>query len=802
MLGTWVVITAALGATLAPQANSVLKGGGYTASSSSSITADKALDSKFMESGTKNAIVVLTSSTLTVDDAGYKDQVLLATSKLESLASVRGVHNYYNTLNPGLVNKDRHTTLLEVALKGDDTTIQQAIPDVRDKLAGITIRHWVTGRPAVDYDLIVQSKKDLEHSELITIPLILVLLLIVFRTVISALTPLVLGITSIVMATSLIFLVGSVAPTSVFALNVGSMLGLGLSIDYALFIVSRYRFQRAAGFGPEEALISTMATAGRSITYSGLTVMLGMLALAVLTIDIGIIRSIGIAVLLVAGAAVAAALTLLPALLAVLGDRIEWLRVLPKPRPKPPGEGIWYRLSQMIMRRPWAWLLAGLLVLFIMAIPVHDLKLGRGGTTTHDESRDGLDVVTQSFGGNQSNPILVVVDSRTSNGVWTPQFLEALDRLTTNIKSDPRVLEVSSLSTAFASLPHDQYLKLTASAYKATPLAKVPLVDADAGNDMAVVTIVPRFAVYDDRTESLVSDLRLQTVPASNLPSAYGVNVGGETAITLDYKDLIGHRFPFIVATVMVMIFLILMMFFQSLALPAKAMLLNLASVLATFGALVFIFQYGYGTKLMGFDSFHQISAVTPTILYVTIFALSTDYEVFMLSRVKEFFGRTRNNEESVAAGLQQTAGVITAAALILVGTFGSFATGDALAIKEIGVGLAIGVLLDATLVRVVLVPATMRLMGAGNWYMPAWLRKIIPEISEGEAPPASPLGRVAAAISRTMVLPVYEKGTLPSYEKPAPTPAPARPATAETMVMPTIPGITGPQSRTDGKKP
>ena len=776
IVGFWVLITAALGATLAPHTSEVLKGGGYTAPGSPSLHVDQILDQQFQESAIKDATVVFHSDQLTVQDADYRAQVTQATDRIQGLGSVKAALSFYNTGNPGLVSKDGHTTLVLLALNGDETAVQAAIPKVRDQLKPVTLQHWVTGRPAVDYDVIVQSEKDLERSELVTIPVILILLLIVFRTVISALTPLVLGATSIAVATSLVYVLGTITPTSVFALNVGTMLGLGLSIDYALFLVSRYRDQRAIGQPPAEAIPATLATAGRSIFYSGVTVMLGMAALAALTWDVGLIRSIALAILLVAAAALLAALTLVPAALALLGDRIEWLRLLPRPKPADRGAGFWYRFSHAVMRRPWIWLVAGVVILAVLALPVRDITLGRGGTTAHDESSNGYAIVKTAFGTGASAPIMVLVEANRDNGVWTPEFLGALKSLTDNIRADSRVDDAVSLSTLFASLPQDQYLALNAQAFKSSPAAGVPVVNVNGASDVAVITVVPKYDTYDARTEALVKDLRSSTIPAAALPAPTAVLVGGETSILVDYVDLLNHRFPFIVATVMLMILVILMMFFRSVVLPIKAMVLNLASVLATFGALVFVFQYGYLDKLLGFTSFKSVSAITPTVLYVVIFGLSTDYEVLMLSRVKEHYRRSHYNEEAVADGLQRTAGVITAAALILVGTFSSFATGSVIAVKEIGLGLAFGVLLDATLVRVVLVPATMRLMGDANWWIPRWLDRILPALSEGEPP------EPAAATSPA--LPAATPAPVPSTERPPTATSSPAPAGRSTVVL------------------
>jgi hypothetical protein len=312
-------------------------------------------------------------------------------------------------------------------------------------------------------------------------------------------------------------------------------------------------------------------------------------------------------------------------------------------------------------------------------------------------------------------------------------------------------------------------------------------VNMSGDNDTAVISITAKTDKFTKPHQDLIYDLRDSIVPEMPQLAPYHVSVGGDGAVFLDFRASLYGRFPLIGAIIMVMIFVILMMFFQSVFLPIKAIFMNLASILATYGVLVAIFEYGWGSSLLGFTPQGLLSSVTPAVLFVILFGLSTDYEVFMLSRVKEYYRETNNNEEAVASGLEHTAGVITAAGLILVGTFGSFASANVVTIKEIGLGLAIGVFLDSTIVRIIMVPATMRLMGATNWWMPDWLKRIVPELSEGPAhvPPKAPVsepalamagaGAVIAAPAAAPVLapaPVADPAPTPAVA-PAPAPAP-----------------------------
>jgi RND superfamily putative drug exporter len=456
-------------------------------------------------------------------------------------------------------------------------------------------------------------------------------------------------------------------------------------------------------------------------------------------------------VMLVAFTALLAGVTLLPALLGILGHRLEWLRVVPRGKPRQAGDaGAWYRLSHAIMRRPWLWLTVSLGALVILALPVRELTL-YGATPdimpADVESTHGVKVMNDAFGQSRLTPIQVVLTAPTQNGVWRPEFLSALKRVSDTAQADPRNDQVFSLATlaSGAGVPADRFASLTPEAIKAVPGAADVLpqfVNSTRNNDTAVITIFSKYDRFSKDQQAFISHLRDNILPAirqsGGVASTY---VGGDGAIFVDFRDATAHRLPFLVTGVTLVTFIMLMMFFQSVFLPLKAILMNFASILATYGVLTLIFQYGWGDRFLGFSNLGGLGMFAPATLFAILFGLSTDYEVFMLSRVKEYFHQTHNNEEAVARGLQNTAGVITAAGLILVGTFGSFATANVVAVKEIGIGLAVGVLLDSTIVRVIMVPATMRLMGNANWWMPGWLRRFVPELREGpseEAPPAA----------------------------------------------------------------
>src|SRR4051812_9048798 len=453
VLGAWLIVLIACG-PFAGKANSVLKAGGIEAPSSDSSVAATTLSQKFSVSALNNAAIVFHSDTLKVGSDQFKSEVKAAAARVRKAKGVTKVVTYYKTLLPTLVSKDRHTTVVFASMKGNEAETQTYIAGVREAIGDVPLQHYVTGQAAINHDFQDTSEKDVKRSEVITFSLVLILLLLTFGTVVSAFLPLVLGAAAVATASAGLYAIGSATNTSTFALNVASMIGLGLAIDFSLIVVSRFREELAVRRDTESALVATMATAGRSIVYSGVTVMLGMLALTVL-VNLMVVRSISLGVMLVAITALIAGMTLLPATLAVLGPRVERLRVLPKRTPKAETEGFWYRWSHMIMRRPWLWLGVSVAIIVVLALPVLGLKM-LGATSKllpqHVESVKGLDYIDKQFGKNDLVPIQIVL--KTPKGkVFTPKVLTGLDTLSNTLAADRRSTGVTSLATYMAAEP-------------------------------------------------------------------------------------------------------------------------------------------------------------------------------------------------------------------------------------------------------------------------------------------------------------------------------------------------------------
>ena len=758
VLIVWLVLAGGFGA-MAGHAQKSLQGAGFDVNGSESQRVSEILDKQFHASPLTSAVVVYKSSG-PVTDADFSAKASALDTRLRAVPGVTEVRSFFDVGDPSLLAKDQHLAIAVVSLAGGQNAAQNAIPALRDVTTGAGIDVKVTGFPGVQYDTFKLSKDDLAKTEMITFPVVMIFLLIFFRTIVAALVPLVLGGIAVASATGLIGILGDQFPISVFALNIGSLIGLGLSIDFSLIMVRRFREELATKEVPD-AIARTMATAGRSVFYSGLTLLFSMAAVTIVFSDLMIVRSITLGVFIVAGLGLAGGLTLVPALLSVLGRRVDALPILPRPRPRPENTGPWYRLSTSVTRRPLAWMFLGLLVLGVLAIPLWHIKVvgaNTGALPADMESRVGADEVDRAFGQNQITPIRLVVKTSTADGALTPEFLTALRHLTNQVSADPRTQQAASLSTLFASVPDAQYRQVTRDWFSpqpkagptglptvATPIAR-QFINLDGAADTATVLIVPKAGMYDSGHLSFVTDLRDRIIPGLSDLHGYQVLVGGDAASFVDFKGALYGRFPLVALVISVAILILLMLFFRSLLIPLKAAVSSAIPLVATYGVLVWLFQDGHGEKLFGFTSQGRLNVVTPLIVFVILFALSTDYEVFLLSRVRENYQRTGDTVRSVALGMQQTAGLIMAAAMILIATFGSLAASSVETLKEIGIGLAVGILLDATIVRLIIVPATMQLARGGNWWLPAWLERILPRIDHGEDAPSTSAVEPAAS--------------------------------------------------------
>jgi RND superfamily putative drug exporter len=616
-------------------------------------------------------------------------------------------------LAPSMANADAKSVLAMVSMKGDFKEALSRYPAVRARLRSAELSVTCTGKiPFMDdFDRVLEH--DVVRAEIISLPLALLVLLLVFRTVVAAALPVGVGALAVVGAVAVVLGLSHVMDIAEYTINVCSLIGLGVAIDYSLFTVSRYREELAAGHSYPEALARALEGAGRVVCFSGLVVGAGFCGLMFFRGSFLWAMGVGGAVVVVL--AIVFALTFLPALLAVLGPRIHaW--ALPISH-FGPSEGFWHRAASWVMRRPVAVLVPTLAVLVVMGSPFLRLEMTEADVRvlgTDVEARKGYEMLKRDFPDFGDNRVVVAVRFPTAPAL-TPERIGALYDLSQRMEALPHVTKVESIVSDKA---------LTREAYQVFLLYPPPLFMAqiEAGKQLSVgERVVILHALLDSAPEAQASQDVVRALRRDRAVLDGSLEVGGQTASDMDATELVRRQTPKAIAFVVAVTFVILFLLLGSVVLPLKATAMNLLSVTGSFGALVWVFQEGH----LGIASPRPVEHALPVLLFCVLFGLSMDYEVLMLSRIKETYERTRDNTLSVAEGLEKTAGLITSAAAIMIVVFAAFALAKVVMIRAVGFGMALAVLIDATLVRLLLVPATMRLFGAWNWWAPGPLRRL-----------------------------------------------------------------------------
>ncbi len=786
VLAAWV-IALAVALPLAPRVVGALRAGGFILDDLESARA-KALLQTELSTPPSAVVVVLHSDTASAGTPAFEGPAALAIAHVPAAPGV--VRVIPHSLSPRQVSADGHTAYDVVFLSIAPDDSPAALPGIRERLGqppGLDVE--LAGGPAFYGDVQSVSESDLRRSEVVSLPLAALALLVVFGSAVAAALPLVVGGAAVVVALAAIFIAASLTPMSIFVLNLATLLGLGLGVDYSLLLTSRFREELARRSKDDPMLVAdaveaTVATAGRAVFFSGLTVLLGLAGLVLF--EFMILRSVGIAGAIVVLLAATSALTLLPALLAIVGPRVDALairRVAPRDDP----DGPWARLARWVMRRPVAVLVPTLLVLVVLGSPFLHVRFNAPDSTILPPSvpsRAAFDRLANAFGEGEFAPIVLAI--RTDGPATSPANVSALYDYSRRLAADPRIRRVDSLVDVDPRLRKEQYQLLYADPngprdrFVATALA------ATTRGDLTAFTITTPYGPNRDEGRALVADLR-STTGALAPPSGMTVLVGGGAADVADVVARVAADFPrtglFIVVTTYLVLFLLL----RSAVLPAKALVMNTLSIVASFGALVWIFQDGNLSAVLGFQPLGFVETTQPVILFCVLFGLSMDYEVFLLSRMKEVWDRTGDNQEAVARGLERSGRIVTSAALIVVVVAGSFAFADIVLIKALGVGMAIAVALDATVVRALLVPASMRLLGRWNWWLPSALRRV-PRIET-----AGIAGLLAIAIVAVPLLagctaagaPILANAPAGHPLPPAATPAPSVPADPQPVVLP-----------------
>ena len=728
VVGAWaLIVVAAL--PFASRQTEDLTGGGFDVPGSQSDQVTEALADQFPEQQNGAVSVVLEAQ-----PGADRSQLAAAVERME--VAVAEVPDF--ELEPGATAAARDQLAADgvavVPLASHLPTGRQNDPasDLREELEpGVSedgVTQYLAGQPAAWAGLQELSREDLEQAEITGFPIVALILLAVFGSLAAAALPLALGFASVLVTGAVIYLLSQQMEMSVFVTNMASMIGIGVAVDYSLFILARFREEVRAGRSAAEARAEALSTSGLAVTFSGLAVIISLAGLWM--IDNQTLRSMALGAMVVVAISILAAVVLLPALIRLLGHRVEaggaiWSVILFKRRntigrrrragsTRPGADGFWTRWTARVMRRPVLSVAVAGGALIVLALPVLWMETGTGALDQFPSDHDvvvGNEVAAEATGGG-ANSVEVVAKFHEGE-LADPENRAATAALVDDIAADPGVASVAK---------------------------------PEAGNGTALIATTPVGASDAEGSYALVERLRDEVVPRSELGQRADVAVGGETARIVDVRNQIDSSMWKIIAFILGLSFLVLMVMLRSLVLPAKAILMNLLSIGAAYGVLVIVFQWGWIDGFLGFESSGAIDTLTPPLVLAVVFGLSMDYEVFLLSRIRERYEVHGDNKRAVAEGLSSSAATISSAALIMTAVFAVFVLTGVPSIKELGLGNAVAIALDATLVRLVLVPAAMQLLGEWNWWLPGWLDRLLPDLGFESGPRSGPPGKSAPA--------------------------------------------------------
>ncbi len=684
-----------------------LKLGGFTTDNLESVQVEKILQEDFRQSPTALAIVFY-SSKLTADSPQFISEVKRALSKVSEQPYVTDI--LFHDISPQQISPNRHTAIEVVELSIPAEESYKVIGEIRDSIQPTSLEVQIGGAPIFYADIERASQRDLRRAELLAVPIGAIVLYWVFGSIVAAALPLIVGGVSVFIALGLLSQVADHTDISLLAVNAVTILGLGLAVDYSLFIVTRFREEYENSEDVEQSLAIAVATAGKAAFFSGLTVGLGLTGL--ILFKFMFLRSVGIAAAAVVTLSILASITLLPALIAILSKFVVRGTLS---RSMAGSYIFWRSLAEKMMSKPLLVVILVTPVLVSMGLPFLNARFSSPDPSilpAQYESRRVFDLVNKSFGPGSSAPITIVVEA--DKPLTSPSSLDLLFRLSRAVQQESGVTRVFSIVDIDPRLSLEQYKLIYANAHNVRdPFADTFLRSFLSGNK-TYMQIFTEYGWNDPKSKDIVTKLR-----NTQLPMGYKLFVGGPTAQVMDISSELWREFPPVFLFVVASTYIVLLYLLRSLVLPLKAILMNLLSICASFGALVWIFQEGHLSWLFRFDSQGYVESTLPILMFCILFGLSMDYEVLLLSRIREEWDKHKDNKQAVISGLARSARVVTSAALIVVGVGLSFISAEIILTKALGLGTALAVLIDATLVRMILVPALMRLFGDWNWWMP-----------------------------------------------------------------------------------
>jgi RND superfamily putative drug exporter len=710
VVGLWIALFL-VGGFLASRVGDALTTEMALTNDPESARADRLLEERLRGPEQARELVIVASEGSTVNDPEFEAFVGGLLGEIRGLGdAVEGATSFYETGDDLLVSAARDKTLLPVMIAGDEEEASDNVGPLVEVVEGANGREGfevlTAGNGSIQRTFNELSEEDLQRAEIIGIPIALLILVLVFGALVAAGIPLVLALMAIVVSVGTMTVIGQAFELNFMVVNIITMIGLAVGIDYSLFIVHRYREERRGGASKEDAIATAGSTASRAVLFSGGTVIVGLLGLYM--VPTNVYRSLATGAVAVALFAVLAALTLLPAMLTLLGERVDALRLpLLRRGSADDGGGFWARITSVVMARSLVSVVVVVGLLVAAAVPLFSIEQGLAGVSTLPDgvdSRRAFETLDAEFSAGLISPAEIVVDAED---VEAPEIQQGISELLAALAADEGFGGVT--------------------------------VEANGAGDLTLVSALIAGDPEADPARQAIKRLRNQHIPAAFDGVEAEVLVTGITATEQDLFETIETYTPYVFAFVLGLSFLLLLVVFRSIVVPVKALIMNLLSVGAAYGLLVLVFQHGVGNEIFGFRQVDAIEAWLPLFLFAFLFGLSMDYHVFLLSRIRERFDKTGDNAASVAFGVRTTAGIITGAAAIMVVVFSAFAMGDLVPLQQLGFGLAVAVILDATIIRSVLVPASMHLLGDLNWYLPKWL-EWLPDIRvEGGAAEGQP---------------------------------------------------------------
>jgi RND superfamily putative drug exporter len=709
--------------------NSRLTGGGWTVPGSQEARAERAQNAGFIGRGSSNVMLLVHDDWFSAPSTEFDRRVADVTEQITAdprlqILSHTGWSSLPLSQRDELLGRDARTTLTTLELGIEDGVAKRVLPEVEAELSRFNaegLRVHLVGQAAAFGATDKIGAVALTRVELILLPLVVVILLILYRSVVAALLSIVVSVSAIVIGMGVLTSLAGVVELNVIVQSIATMVGFGVGVDYSLIMIRRF-IDEVSSLERGAALIKTMRTAGRTVVASGTTVAAALVTL--LIVELPVVRAMAIAAIVVVVAAILMCITVLPPLLYLLGPRVMAWRVPWLPPTRERARRRWGTVARFTMARPVAALAITSAALLALTVPAFGLQTFSGDPTILPKSssvRQGYELVEEQFGKGAIEPILVVIEAdRAFSGL--DEFAHVV-KMTAGFSQLAHVARVaSSVPVLQAAIPADPFAAIKPTNFQRLPADSRMIIDQFVSADRKTIAIdvFPNERSGDSDVKSLLGMVR--TVAMNSIAPGWQVSVGGEAAVTSSAAKHVSHDTPVVIATMLAVIYLLLALTFRSLFLPCKAIALNLLSVGAAMGAVVLIFQHGFLADALGIASVGPILIFVPILLVVLLFSLSTDYEVFLLSRVRERYEQTGDNTESVVYGLTETAPLISGAALLMATICAAFVTVPLVSVQQMGLAMAIAIAIDATIVRLVMVPAAMRLMGRWNWWLPGRL--------------------------------------------------------------------------------